>query len=63
MEFPGQLHLIYKNLKQPKNLFNNFFRKLNSFVKFLSVEGKNEEYKKILENFPDAKLASIEEQD
>jgi hypothetical protein len=42
-------YLIYENLKQPKNLFNNFFRKLNS-LKFLFEEGKNEGYKKIKQN-------------
>jgi hypothetical protein len=43
-------YLIYKNLKQPKNLFNNFFRKLYYFVKLLFVEGKNDGYKKIKQN-------------
>ena len=43
-------YLIYKNLKQPKALFNNFFRKLNSFVNFLFVENKNSGYKKIKQN-------------
>ena len=42
-------YLIYENLKQPKNLFNNFFRKLNS-LKFLFEEGKNKGYKKIKQN-------------
>ncbi len=48
--YKGLCYLIYRNLKQPKHLFNNFFRKLNSFVKFLSVEGKNDGYKKIKQN-------------
>ena len=48
--YKGLYYLIYRNLKQPKNLFNNFFRKLNSFVKFLSEEGKNKGYKKIKQN-------------
>ena len=43
-------YLIYRNLKQPKNLYNNFFRKLNSLVKFLTEEGKNEGYEKIKQN-------------
>ena len=49
-KYHGLNYLIYKNLKKPKNLFNNFFQKLNSFVKFLSVEGKNKGYKKIKQN-------------
>jgi len=48
--YKGLCYLIYRNLKQPKHLFNNFFRKLNSFVKFLSVEGKNKGYKNIKKN-------------
>ncbi len=43
-------YLIYKNLKRPKNLFNNFFSKLNNFVKCLCVERKNHGYKKIKQN-------------
>ncbi len=43
-------YLIYKNLKRPKNLFNNFFSKLNNFVKCLCVERKNHGYKKIKKN-------------
>ena len=50
LKYKGLKYLIYRNLKQPKNLYNNFFRKLNSFVKFLTEEGKNEGYKKIKQN-------------
>ena len=46
MEFNKLNYLIYKNLQQPKNLFKNFFPKLNSFVKFLFVERNKETYRK-----------------
>ncbi len=46
MEFNKLNYLIYKNLKQPKNLCNHFFRKLNSLVKFLFVERNKETYRK-----------------
>jgi len=46
MKFNKLNYLIYKNLKQPKNLCNHFFRKLNSLVKFLFVERNKETYRK-----------------